>query len=194
MLDTEKIPWFLFHIYIFQQKPSRQLFFRLCHNNDIRTTTISIAKSSDTAVMIHFVTTVSKVSVFGDILVSIFPHSDWIRTRITPNTDNFYAVFLTLNINAEAHSVPCQISTMDLFTQIVHDFQPSIIFAKSFILGVWQSYEYTWKIFFNTWQCSLKKFLLFSVARQNDVKEARVLRASWLKNQTNCCTTNEVFQ
>ena len=144
--------------------------------------------------MIHFVTTVSKVSVFGDILVSIFPHSDWIRTRITPNTDNFYAVFLTLNINAEAHSVPCQISTMDLFTQIVHDFQPSIIFAKSFILGVWQSYEYTWKNFFNTWQCSLKKFLLFSVARQNDVKEARVLRASWLKNQTNCCTTNEVFQ
>ena len=75
----------------------RQLLFRLCHNNDIRTTTISIAKSSDTAVMIYFVTTVSKVSVFGDILVSIFPHSDWIRTRITPNTDNFYAAFLTLN-------------------------------------------------------------------------------------------------
>ena len=32
------------------------------------------------------------MSVFGVILVSIFPHSDWIRTRITPNTDNFYSV------------------------------------------------------------------------------------------------------
>ena len=35
---------------------------------------------------------------FGVILVCIFPHSDWIsecgkmRTRITPNTDTFYAV------------------------------------------------------------------------------------------------------
>ena len=29
--------------------------------------------------------------VFGVILVRIFPHSDWIRGRITPNTDTFYA-------------------------------------------------------------------------------------------------------
>ena len=39
-----------------------------------------------------------KVSVFGVILVRIFLHSDWkkyekIRTRITPNTDTFYAVW-----------------------------------------------------------------------------------------------------
>ena len=33
-----------------------------------------------------------KVPVFGVILVRIFPHLDWIRTRITPNTDTFYAV------------------------------------------------------------------------------------------------------
>ena len=42
-----------------------------------------------------------KVSVFGGILVLIFPHSDWIReiseygkirTRITLNTDSFHAV------------------------------------------------------------------------------------------------------
>ena len=47
-----------------------------------------------------------KVSVFGVILVRIFPHSDWIwrdtgwiqskcgkiRTRITPNKDTFYTV------------------------------------------------------------------------------------------------------
>ena len=30
------------------------------------------------------------MSVFGLILVRILPHSDWIRTRITPNTDTFY--------------------------------------------------------------------------------------------------------
>ena len=31
------------------------------------------------------------MSVFGDILIRIFPHSNWIR-RDTPNTDTFYAV------------------------------------------------------------------------------------------------------
>ena len=34
------------------------------------------------------------MSVFGVILIRIFPHSDWIRSRITPNTDTFYAVKL----------------------------------------------------------------------------------------------------
>ena len=33
-----------------------------------------------------------KVSVFGVFLVCIFPHSDWIRTRKTLNTDTFHAV------------------------------------------------------------------------------------------------------
>ena len=33
-----------------------------------------------------------KVSVFGVILVRILPLSGWTRTRITPNTDTFYAV------------------------------------------------------------------------------------------------------
>ena len=32
------------------------------------------------------------VSVFGVILVHIIPHLDRIRTRITPNTNTFYAV------------------------------------------------------------------------------------------------------
>ena len=32
-----------------------------------------------------------KVSVFGVILFPIFPQLDWMRTRITPNTDIFYA-------------------------------------------------------------------------------------------------------
>ena len=35
-----------------------------------------------------------KMSVFGVILVRIFPYSDWIRTRITPNRSTFYAVCL----------------------------------------------------------------------------------------------------
>ena len=32
------------------------------------------------------------MSVFGVIMVRIFPHSDWIQTRITPNTNAFHAV------------------------------------------------------------------------------------------------------
>ena len=35
------------------------------------------------------------MSVFGVILVRFFPHSDRIRTRITPNTDTFHAVSTT---------------------------------------------------------------------------------------------------
>ena len=34
------------------------------------------------------------VSIFGVILVCIFPHSDWIQTRISSNMDTFYAVFI----------------------------------------------------------------------------------------------------
>ena len=37
------------------------------------------------------------MSVFGVILVRIFPHSDWIRTRITPNTNTFYPVIFRWN-------------------------------------------------------------------------------------------------
>ena len=33
-----------------------------------------------------------KLSIFEVILVRIFPHLDWARTRITPNMDTFYAV------------------------------------------------------------------------------------------------------
>ena len=36
--------------------------------------------------------TAKKVYIFGVFLVRIFPHSDWIRTRKTPNTDTFHAV------------------------------------------------------------------------------------------------------
>ena len=35
------------------------------------------------------------MSIFGVILVRIFPYSDWIRTRITQNTDTFYSVINT---------------------------------------------------------------------------------------------------
>ena len=31
------------------------------------------------------------MSVLGVILVCIFPHSDWVRTRISPNMDTFHA-------------------------------------------------------------------------------------------------------
>ena len=36
-----------------------------------------------------YIKTAWKVSVWGVILVSNFPHFDWILTRITPNTDTF---------------------------------------------------------------------------------------------------------
>ena len=55
--------------------------------------------------------TTGKVTVFGDFLVRVFPHSDWIgryqeyteskcgkmQTRETPNTDNFYEVKFTIS-------------------------------------------------------------------------------------------------
>ena len=40
----------------------------------------------------YILCTAWKVFVFGVILVRIFPHSDWIRTRLTLNTNTFYAV------------------------------------------------------------------------------------------------------
>ena len=43
------------------------------------------------------------MSIFGVFLVRIFPHSDWIRTRKTPNMDTFHAV-LVLHINKELKS------------------------------------------------------------------------------------------
>ena len=38
------------------------------------------------------------MSVFGVILVRILLHSDWTQTRITPNTDTFYAVYIQQKI------------------------------------------------------------------------------------------------
>ena len=65
-----------------------------------------------------------KVSVFGVILVRIFPHSDWkterfsvsfriqpecgkIRARITPNTGTFYAVKIIWENNAKSSKWLC---------------------------------------------------------------------------------------
>ena len=42
-----------------------------------------------------------KVSLFRVILVRIFLHSDWIRSRITPNSDTFYTV-LNWSLNSRA--------------------------------------------------------------------------------------------
>ena len=48
--------------------------------------------SSDLQSQKQLRTYTQKVLVFGVILVLIFPHSDWIRTRTTPNTYTFHAV------------------------------------------------------------------------------------------------------
>ena len=51
------------------------------------------------------------MSVFGVILVHIFPHSDWIQrdmrenaTRVTPNSDTFHAVMTTAGACSKKHS------------------------------------------------------------------------------------------
>ena len=41
--------------------------------------------------------------VFGVILVRIFLHSDWIQTRITPNTNTFYAVLINYCYIEKSH-------------------------------------------------------------------------------------------
>ena len=51
-----------------------------------------------------------KVSVFGVILVRIFPHS--------PNTETFHA---------EAYSKPCQTSKIKCFQKIVNDLSESCL-------------------------------------------------------------------
>ena len=73
-----------------------------------RIETLAIFNKSSKKNFFRATHTAWKVSVFGVILVRIFPHSDWIRrdteyfsiqskwgkmqTRITPNTNTFYAV------------------------------------------------------------------------------------------------------
>ena len=63
------------------------------------------------------------MSVFGVILVRIFPHSDWIQTR-TPNTDTFYKV---INFN----SLRRNLYSLEYLAWV----------SKSSILGLWPVWE-----------------------------------------------------
>ena len=47
-----------------------------------------------------------------------------------------------MEANSEAYSEPCQISKMEVFSQIVNGFQFLTTFAKSSILDVCQDYEF----------------------------------------------------
>ena len=47
-----------------------------------------------------------------------------------------------MEANSEAYSKPCQTSKMDVFAEIVNGFSFLTIFAKSFILEVWQDPEF----------------------------------------------------
>ena len=74
------------------------------------------------------------MSVCGVILVRIFPHSDWIqrvplriqsesgkmRTRITPNTDTFHAVYVWSDffIRVNLNHIPVYISMADQYLSI----------------------------------------------------------------------------
>ena len=61
------------------------------------------------------------MSVFGVILVRIFLYSDWIRTRITPNTDTFYAVYIVIKgAISEEYSEPSRTAKIELFAEVVN--------------------------------------------------------------------------
>ena len=47
---------------------------------------------------------------------------------------------------AEAYSEPCQTSKKEHFAKIVNGYKPSTIFAKCFILDLWQGSEYAFVI------------------------------------------------
>ena len=58
-----------------------------------------------------FLLSLSEVYIFGVFLVCISPHSDWIRTRKTSNTDNFHALFGKLeskNLQVELKQIQMQ--------------------------------------------------------------------------------------
>ena len=76
---------------------------------------------------------------------------------------------------AEAHSESCQKSKAELFAKLFNGFKLLIIFRKSFILDVWQGFEYAsvtvdcpkTRYWFRLWSINLWIYSLFSkVARQ----------------------------
>ena len=92
------------------------------------------------------------MSVFGVILVCIFPDSDWIRTRITLNTDTFHAVksfndmfdgtevSLAENVVSSQRQIwePCQTFKMEHFANIINGWKLLTIFAETPFLDVWK--------------------------------------------------------
>ena len=93
--------------------------------------------------------------VFGAFLVCLFPHSDWIRTRKSPNADTFHAV---INVAPKKYLLaifkymwhesifwdcilvfylfPHFFEILSQQVRHLNDFQPTI-FTKSSILVVW---------------------------------------------------------
>ena len=81
-----------------------------------------------------------KESVFAVFLVLIFPHSDWIRTRKTPNTDTFYVVLCRYK-NALEHNF---LLASECFCQnpfLLSEDTLTRIFRKIFLNGqLWERY------------------------------------------------------
>ena len=57
--------------------------------------------------------------------------------------------FQHLDMYAEVYLNPCQTLEIDLLGKIVKGFMLSTIFANSFILDIWQGYEYASSICYN---------------------------------------------
>ena len=51
--------------------------------------------------------------------------------------------------NTETYSEPCHKSKMESFAKIVNGLKVLAIFAKRFILDIWQGFEYVFVIFYS---------------------------------------------
>ena len=69
---------------------------------------------------------------------TFFTENLW-RTAVKNTTLYLFSKLLY----TEAHQQPCQTSKMKVFANIVNVFKPLTIFAKTFILDVWQGSEHT---------------------------------------------------
>ena len=77
----------------------------------------------------------ASVWIFPSKVICYLWYSNWFKNETS----------LTLEANSEICSEPCQTSNIEVFAQIVNGIKFLTIFAKSFILDVWQDSEFASK-------------------------------------------------
>ena len=127
----------------------------------------AIAKSSILDVWQHSVyvsekhitdlNTVWRVFIFGVFLVRIFPHTDWIRTRKTPNTDTFHAVKVTVeNMHFQSKDTNAVHICLDMCRRVEGDFSFRQMDWVSFIYKCQELWSWAWKRVNKTWMKNMK--------------------------------------